>query len=769
MYRPESDAAELQPLHGDEGDVAPRAQLRSTRRIVKGLVLVAAALFAVGICWPTKPAAPPPLDKDRAVYTAPAAFPTSDFPAMDYMPKGQEGVPRPVITKVRGGRYPDALVNPTQLPTAAPKSEGVLPLPSSQVPQKKQNSFRKDAMDKLTNLFTSGQSNCDKCLYALQYGQEIARAAPHLVPDMMVELCESFEYARSSSSVERGCKGTFGLAQWGGPYTQMLSYANLSVGSPTAAYLCAKYIKGKHCAMPPTPVLSDTFLHAWFGGQREAPASVAARSKKTGAPRAKPLRTLHISDFHVDPRYLVGSESNCDNGQCCRADSYNSTLWHEASFAPNAIPKANLSAPAGYWGSYHCDAPWSLIAAGMQGISGLIEADGPLDLGVFTGDLTTHDQHEHISRDLVMYSEQALFDMLHRHMGSAPLVPALGNHDYSPSDFAAMPGLPDGRSDQLSWNYENVAALVKAHGWGNDSTAEAIRKHYGGYSVSPRQGLRVISLNSDFWYKSNPMAYLRAEDPDVGGMLRWLTDELQAAEDQNERAWIVAHVLSGWDGGNGLEAPTNLFYQIVSRYEHTIAHIFFGHTHEDQFQLFYRGTNGDSSKASRKTKDANAFAFIGPSLTPLNNVQPALRIYEVDPETYEVMDYLQYYSPVDEFPHGAQHGPVWRLLYKARETYQDFSASVRAKKYAAPVALENGLWPRDAPLNASFWAAVTDEMEQRPALLELHHLYQSRKSPKSPKCGTAACHKAKLCYMRSGSGSLGRQCPKGYSSVQKDS
>ena len=40
MYRPESDAAELQPLHGDEGDVAPRAQLRSTRRIVKGLSLI---------------------------------------------------------------------------------------------------------------------------------------------------------------------------------------------------------------------------------------------------------------------------------------------------------------------------------------------------------------------------------------------------------------------------------------------------------------------------------------------------------------------------------------------------------------------------------------------------------------------------------------------------------------------------------------------------------------------------------------------------------
>ena len=41
-------------------------------------------------------------------------------------------------------------------------------------------------------------------------------------------------------------------------------------------------------------------------------------------------------------------------------------------------------------------------------------------------------------------------------------------------------------------------------------------------------------------------------------MLRFLTDELQAAEDAGERVWIVGHVLSGWDGSNPLVNPTNL-------------------------------------------------------------------------------------------------------------------------------------------------------------------------------------------------------------------
>jgi sphingomyelin phosphodiesterase len=60
-------------------------------------------------------------------------------------------------------------------------------------------------------------------------------------------------------------------------------------------------------------------------------------------------------------------------------------------------------------------------------------------------------------------------------------------------------------------------------------------------------------------------------------MLRFLTDELQDAEDQGDRGmsflkhrprvsmnntlssvWIVGHVPSGWDGTDPLEAPTNL-------------------------------------------------------------------------------------------------------------------------------------------------------------------------------------------------------------------
>ena len=47
-------------------------------------------------------------------------------------------------------------------------------------------------------------------------------------------------------------------------------------------------------------------------------------------------------------------------------------------------------------------------------------------------------------------------------------------------------------------------------------------------------------------------------NPDLSGMLRFLTDELQAAEDARDSVWIMGHVLTGWDGTNPLQNPTDL-------------------------------------------------------------------------------------------------------------------------------------------------------------------------------------------------------------------
>ena len=766
-------AHELEPLtRGDEFDAAPQPPQQASYvwTMVKVGAIAAALVFAVGACWPAQAASTSgsTVKGGKAVFTAEKAFPTSEFPSMYYMPKSQEGEPQPVITRVGGGKYAASLNDPKKLPSVPPSSEGVLPKASQGAPggHLSDDQFQQLAVRNVSNIINKNStSKCDRCLQALQLGQHAARAKPELVPEVLVKLCKKYKY-KDSPSVDVACEGEYRTSVWGGPYTQVLSYANMSSKALDGQYICAKMLDA--CPYPEEEKLSHEFLQHWFHGQVEEPAKVTQRSKKVGPKQKNMLRVLHTSDIHVDARYSVGAEANCTSGQCCRTDSFNKKLWSKTQFAPDSLPRKNISQPANYWGMYKCDSPWSLVAAAMEGVS-YVAGKAGFDWAIYTGDLATHDADWHISRDLVTYSEQALYDILHRHLRNTTMVVALGNHDSSPADLAAPSSLPDGRGDQLSWDWDNVAKVLRAENWIDDSTMNTVRKHYGGYSVRPRKGLRVIALNSDFWYGSNPMVFLHLRDPDYSGTLRFLTNELQAAEDAHERAWVIAHVETGWAGKDAVDSPTNLLNHIATRYKSTIAHFFFGHTHEDMFQVFYSSSNGNASTVSRKTQDAVANAYIGPSITPLSNVNPSLRVYEVDPETYEVHDYQQYYTQLYNFPNVSKtdHGPIWKHLYSARETYSNFSASASAGTYKAPVKLQdNHTWPSSAPLNASFWAAVTDEMEKRPELITLHQIYQGRNSPMSPPCDNDKCYKAKVCYMRSSTSALGRQCPSHYKSVQ---
>ena len=218
--------------------------------------------------------------------------------------------------------------------------------------------------------------------------------------------------------------------------------------------------------------------------------------------------------------------------------------------------------------------------------------------------------------------------------------------------------------------------------------------------------------------------------------------------------------------------PTELFYHIVSRFApHTIAAIFFGHTHEDHFQVFYRATDSSTTKVKRNTMNAVATSFIAPSITTYQNLNPTFRVMKVDPDTYDVYDFDQYYTPVTEFDklkgRHVHHGPVWRHLYSARSAYSNFSASAHKNTYDAPVKLDNGWWPKNAPINGSFWGALTDEIEARPELAATFSLYQSRQSPKTKVCKTKDCAKHNVCYMRSGSKAQGTKCGGNYGSVAR--
>ncbi|KAJ0117611.1 Ser/Thr protein phosphatase [Diaporthe amygdali] len=373
--------------------------------------------------------------------------------------------------------------------------------------------------------------------------------------------------------------------------------------------------------------------------------------------------------------------------------------------------------------------------------------EDPPAMTFYTGDMVTHAPSQaQLSQAFVEDVEDALLQMFKAYIGG-PIYAALGNHDSSPENNDAPHAIDnDGPlGEQFSWNYDHISKLWEHYSWINSSTQAEAALHYGAYAVNHPLGIRIITLNSDFYYKGNYYSFLHSADPDYSGIFTFLIDELQKAEDAGQRAYVIAHVLTGWDGTNPTPTGADYFYQIVERYSpHVIAGIFFGHTHEDQAFIYY-SKNGTNPSA----ENAVANAWVGPSLTPLTNLNSGYRMYEIDTGSFEVMDAYTFYSDVSKFSSLDGSGPTWEFEYSTREAYGAAAG-----------------WGESEPLNATFWHRVTEAMEEDRSLVSLQNTYQGKSSALSPNCTSQACAEARICYMRSGSVGLGRQCPQGFGSVQ---
>ncbi|KAI0319038.1 Metallo-dependent phosphatase [Amylostereum chailletii] len=647
-----------------------------------------------------------------ATLAAPGVFPTSLYKSYFNDPTATVEQPQPVISDpVTHKTYPFALTNPKAIPqndTADPH-----PLP----PKASDTQLLRTAISQIQSLTSNpifANDSCARCQATLEVAQFLVQAAPEQGPALAIQLCKLFDLTST-------CEATYGPNALGSVVTQVL--ANANVGGFDGQMLCQNFFAGS-CPLPPTTKLD---LTGWFAKPKPNPLPAPKQSS------GKRLKVLHLSDFHIDPRYSTGSEANCSSGLCCRDNVSNS-----------GSPSITLL-PAPRYGAYLCDTPLSLAAAALQVIPVLAGAqDSGFAYTIYTGDIVSHDLENQLSRDYVMYTETVMYDLLKRTLGSGPVYAVLGNHDSYNQAQDAPHTLAGKLADQFSWNYDHVAALWQHEQWITSDAAQLARAHYAAYMVRRTDGLRIITLNTDMC-TSNWFNFINMTNADNSGMLRFLTDELQDAEDAGDRVWILGHVLTGWDGSNPLQNPTDLFDRFSP---HVIANIFWGHTHEDQLSIFYANNATNISAES-----ALATAWIGPSVTPLTNLNSGFRVYEVDSVTFDVVDAHTWRSDVNSYPTlDAQttFGPSYVYEYNTRATY---GANITS-------------WGPNDPLNATWWHLATEQMEIDPDLVATFNDFQGKQSVKTPAC-TGECVAAKICYLRSGSASIAKQnCIPGFGSVQ---
>lgn len=228
-----------------------------------------------------------------------------------------------------------------------------------------------------------------------------------------------------------------------------------------------------------------------------------------------PIKVVHISDIHVDLNYTVGASWNCTKNICCR------------SYTTADEPGNNVT-PAGAYGNVHCDTPLSLEESMYAAIESLVPER---QFTIFTGDVVEGAVWMVTDAEVTNDLNDAYARM--RALGKTYAV--TGNHDACPVN--SFPPADIDTTISTQWAYDAMSANWET--WIGNTAAAELSSNYGSYSVVDSSGLRIVSINTNFWYKQNFWMYEKNWESDPSGMFAWLVSQLEQAEAAGERVWIL--------------------------------------------------------------------------------------------------------------------------------------------------------------------------------------------------------------------------------------
>lgn len=395
---------------------------------------------------------------------------------------------------------------------------------------------------------------------------------------------------------------------------------------------------GNSCASVINP------LHNWSVPLTPFPKpSKPPATSSPGNSNSSVIKVLHLSDTHIDPSYSVGANAKCGEPLCCRE-------------SPSANFPVHLK--AGFWGDHRgdCDIPMRTYESMLKFIA---THHKDIDYVIWTGDIPAHDVWNQTKSHQVsvIKSVSALMD---KYLGNVPILPALGNHESVPVN-----SFPVGGAGQpsISWLYDELFTIWSK--WLPEYSLSNIKKG-AYYSAYLRDKLKLISLNMNYCNNQNWWLLLNSTDP--ADELSWLVRELQSSELLGEKVAIIGHIPPGTN--DCLQVWSSNYYRIVNRFEYTIIGQFFGHTHQDEFELFYDTSNNDAGHNTHvpfSTLRATSVAYIAPSTTTFGGVNPGYRIYTLSGDTFQVLDHETYFVNLTNANERPDEELIFSLSYTAKK------------------------------------------------------------------------------------------------------
>ncbi|NXW76031.1 ASM3B phosphodiesterase, partial [Hirundo rustica] len=352
-------------------------------------------------------------------------------------------------------------------------------------------------------------------------------------------------------------------------------------------------------------------------------------------------RFWHLTDLHWDPGYEAAAAA----GRPCPSGG-------------------ERTGPAGPWGSYLCDSPWSLLRSAARAMRDRLATP---DFVLWTGDDTPHVPNEQLGEEKVLHIIANLTSLIKETFPGTKVYAAMGNHDFHPKN--QFPG----KEHRI---YNQTAELWRP--WLSDASLPLFRAgaFYSEKLPGPGSRGRMVVLNTNLYYDQNDET---AGEEDPGGQFQWLEETLTKASRADEMVYIVGHVPPGFfekkRGKPWFRRGFNERYlAIVQRHHRVIAAQFFGHHHTDSFRMFYSDTGAPIS-----------VMFLAPGVTPWKTTlpgvsnganNPAIRVIDYDQDTLQVLDVVTYYLNLTR-ANMMSSLPVWEEEYRLTEAFQvpDGSAS----------------------------------------------------------------------------------------------
>lgn len=150
------------------------------------------------------------------------------------------------------------------------------------------------------------------------------------------------------------------------------------------------------------------------------------------------------------------------------------------------------------------------------------------------------------------------------------------------------------------------------------------------------------------------------DDKDMITQLEWLRDTLTAAEMDHEKVHILAHVPP--NTSSCIRAWNREYNKLILQFAHIISGQFNGHTHTDEFTLYY-------SKEKDKAPVPVNVAWNGGSGTTFIGLNSNYRMYTAERNTFEVVDQETYIFNLTEANLAPGQPPRWFKEYSFREEF----------------------------------------------------------------------------------------------------